>query len=359
MKKVRILQVITKGDWAGAQRVVYEICKYVKERENDHIEIEVALGDHGILVEKLENLGIKVFVLENLKRSINPFVDIKGYRELKKIISKQNYDVVHCHSTKAGILGRLAAHRLHVNKVLYTVHGFWPVFQYKGIKRKLATIVERFMIARTTDMVFISKSDIEISKTLGLYSSSKSRLIYNSISILAQCKATLRAELNLQNDMRIIGNLSRVDKVKNPFLFVEIAKEYFNHYRNDKAIFVWIGEGPLTHSVRALVCKYNLEDKILFIGFRDKGEEYLADFDLLFMTSIWEGVPITILEAIELKVPILASDVGGIRECIGKNHVYSLGEDSQKIITRIKSNNIPVDRTYLKMPEKYVNLYVQ
>jgi glycosyltransferase involved in cell wall biosynthesis len=356
MKKLKVLQVITRADWAGAQKVVYEICKHIKENENNDIEVEVATGDDGILVERLRSLGIKVFILENLKHKIIPSVDAKGYREIKKIIWENKYDVVHCHSTKAGLLGRLAASSLGINKIVYTVHGFWPILQYEGIKRKMAARVERFMSSKTTDMVFISKSDIETAKELGLYSSQNYRLIYNSIAV-SEVEGMLRNELNLGNDMRIIGNLSRVDEQKNPFFFVELAREYFKQFPEDMTTFVWIGDGSFLDSARSKVKEYNLENKVFFIGFRDRGERYLADFDLLLMTSRWEGVPITILEALELKVPILSSDVGGISEVIGDENVYNLTDAIQDIATRIKGEHAPVNKSYSKMAENYAKLY--
>lgn len=113
------MQVITKAEWAGAQRVVYELCKNIQDDYSNEIEMEVAVGDWGLLVHKLGELGIKVHVLNSLKHNINPIMDYKGYKEIKRIIEEGKYDVVHCHSTKAGILGRLAAYRQNVKKITW------------------------------------------------------------------------------------------------------------------------------------------------------------------------------------------------------------------------------------------------
>lgn len=308
LNKIRVLQVITKGDWAGAQRIVYEIGKYIKENRNNEIDIEVAVGDNGLLIHKLSELGIKVYVLNYLQREINPYIDYKGYREMKRLIFEGKYDVVHCHSTKAGILGRLAAKKLRVDKVIYTVHGFWPIFQYKGLKRNIAIMIERFMVRRTTHMIFISKSDIEIARLLKMYNQKTSNLIYNSITLPGVVEGSLRSELNLDGDIRVIGNISRVGEQKNPIRFVQIANEYLKQYSDNNTVFVWIGDGPLTDEVNHLIGEYGITKKVLFMGFRDQAERYMADFNLLFMTSNWEGVPITILEAIGLNIPILSAD---------------------------------------------------
>jgi len=356
-EKVKVLQIITKADWAGAQRIVYEICKLVKE--DTKIEMEVAVGEKGILEEKLRNeLGITVHTIKNLIHPIKPVVDLKGYRELKKLIKQNNYDVVHCHSTKAGILGRFAASKLRTNKIIYTVHGYWPILQYEGIKRKMAILLERFLAKKTTDLVLISKSDIDLSKKMKIGSEDKYRLIYNKITMEKDKikKGVLRKELNINQDTKIIGNVSRVDNPKNPFLFVDIAKEYLKN--NDKTLFVWVGDGRLKEQAINYVKKSNLEDKVKFIGFKENGIDYMNDFNLLLLTSNWEGVPITILEAIELNIPILSTDVGGIKEIIGESSVfYNLDNISERINNQLNSitNTAPIKDNF----SDYLKLYLE
>ncbi len=358
MNKLRILQVITKADWAGAQRVVYEICKYIKDNHSDKIEIEVAVGENGLLVHKLAVLGIRVHILNWLQHDINPIIDYKGYKEIKKTISIGRYDVVHCHSTKAGILGRLAAYRLNKKRIIYTVHGLCPILQYNGIERKAAILIERMLEKLTTDMVFLSMHDIEMAKQFKIYHPQKINLIYNSLTVPEVTHSTLRLELSINPDVKIIGNVARVDEVKNPIRFIEIAKEYYYLYPKENTAFVWIGDGPLMNRVASIVERYGLTDKVFFIGFRDKVEQYMSDFDLLLMTSICEGMPQTILEAIELNVPILSADVGGICEMIGKKNVYRVSETNQDIAKKLNDTYTRIYLSDLGMAEKYVNLYL-
>lgn len=356
-KKIKVLQIITKADWAGAQRIVYEICKLAKE--DTKIKMEVAVGEKGILEEKLKNeLGITVHILTNLVHPIKPIMDLKGYKEIKNLIKQNNYDVVHCHATKAGILGVLAANKLKTKKIIYTVHGYWAIFQFKGIKRKIAIMVERYFTKKTTDLVLISKSDVELAKKMKIGSVDKYRLIYNKITVEKDKvkKGVLRKELNINQDIKIIGNVSRVDEQKNPFLFVDIAREYLKN--NDSTLFVWVGGGKLKEQAINYVKKFNLENKVKFIGFRENGIEYMNDFDLLLLTSSWEGVPITILEAIELNIPILATDVGGIREVIGEKSVFDKNTKNinSLIEDKLNSKNDKIDYSQ-KNFEKYLSLY--
>jgi glycosyltransferase involved in cell wall biosynthesis len=354
-KEIKVLQIITKAEWAGAQRVVYEICKMAKQYNN--INMEVATGENGILVDKLEkDLGIKVHVLKKLVHPINPFIDYKGYKEIKRLIKENNYDAVHCHSTKAGILGRLAANKLGVKKVIYTVHGYWPILQYEGIKRKIAIFLERYLANKTTDLVLISKSDIELSKRMKIGNEKKYRLIYNKITVEKDKigKGVLRKELDVDNNIKIIGNVSRVDDPKNPFLFIDIANEYLKN--NNNVVFVWVGAGNLIQQAKNYAEKLNLKEKVKFIGFRQNGIEYMKDFDLLLLTSSWEGVPITILEAIELKIPILSTDVGGIKEIIGKDSVFETPKNISELIDKKLNSHEIIEYNYDNFVD-YIKLY--
>lgn len=357
MKKMRILQIITKADWAGAQRVVFEICKGVKDNYYNLLEIEVAVGDNGLLAKKLRDIGIKVHVLNNLVHKISPIIDLKGYFELKKLIKDNEYDVVHCHSTKAGILGRLAANKIGVKKIIYTVHGWWPIFMHTGVKRNLAIMVERYLATKCTDLVLLSNSDKKLTREMGIGEDRQYRLIYNSITLPKIKKGALRKELGLNESIKIIGNVSRVDEQKNPFLFIDIANEYFKQLPNEETIFVWVGDGMLLPKVKAKIEKLGLINRVKFVGFREDGAKYLADFDLLLMTSNWEGVPITVLEASELNIPILSTDVGGIKEVIGENCVFSPSEDYTEIVKRIILEDCKPKVTNKNMVREYMALY--
>ena len=101
----KILHIITRSDWTGAQKVLYGIVYGLKENYSDQFEVEVAAGkENGMLFEELDKVGVKYHVVENLVREINPVKDLKAYFEIKKLIKQGNYDIVHAHSSKAGFL---------------------------------------------------------------------------------------------------------------------------------------------------------------------------------------------------------------------------------------------------------------
>ncbi len=313
-RKIKVLQIITRSDWAGAQRIVYEICKGIKENFSSEIEVEVAMGGDGPLFKLLEEIGVKTHKMEYLRRPINPVSDIKAYKTLKKLIKEGGYDVVHCHSSKAGLIGRLAAESSNIKNIIYTVHGWWGVTQYKGLKKKFILFVERFMAKRTSKLVFVCNKDKEYAKSNRIGEDTQYEVIVNQITVPKFTKGKLRAMLNLSDSTKIVGNVARLSPQKNPMRFVEVAAQVLKN-RND-TVFVWIGDGELMDQAIMHSRQLGIADNIKFVGFHQNGAELMADFNCLLMTSDDEGLPITVLEAIAQGIPVVSTDVGGIGELL-------------------------------------------
>ena len=313
-RKTKVLQIITRSDWAGAQRIVYEICKGIKENFSSEIEVEVAMGGDGPLFKLLEEIGVKTHKIEYLRRPINPVSDIKAYKTLKKLIKEGGYDVVHCHSSKAGLIGRLTAKSSNIKNIIYTVHGWWGVTQYKGLKRNFILFVERFMAKRTSKLVFVCNKDKEYAKSNRIGEDIQYEVIVNQITVPKFTKGKLTAMLNLPDSTKIVGNVARLSPPKNPIRFVEVAAEVLKN-RND-TVFVWIGDGELMDQAISHSNYLGIANSVKFVGFHQNGAELMADFDCLLMTSDDEGLPITILEAMAQGIPVVSTDVGGIRESL-------------------------------------------
>lgn len=346
--------VITKADWAGAQRIVYEIVKYVIDN-SINLQIDVAVGSNGLLCDKLKELGVNIILLKELKHPINLKNDIKGYKELVKLIKDNKYNVVHAHSTKAGILARLAATKCGVKNIIYTVHGWWPILQYSGLKRRLAALVEAYMATKCSALVFICEKDIEIANKYHIGKAEQYVTIYNSITVPTSLKHELKKEFNLPKDCRIVGNVARVDKQKNPMLFLDIAEE--NIKNNNNVYYIWVGDGELQEQVNEAIVKRNLQEKVRFIGFRENGIDYINDFDVLLMTSEAEGMPITVLEALALNKPIISTDVGGIKEMVSETNVYNINDKLSDIVKLIDKAEYKCCKEMGLMQKAYIDLY--
>lgn len=224
--KIKILQLITRSDWTGAQKVLYSIVYGLKKYYPDQFEVEVACGpENGQLVEELKKINVKVHVIPDLVREISPVKDLRAYFQIKRLIKDGKYDVVHCHSSKAGFLGRIAAKRAGVKNVIYTVHGWWGIEQYRGLKRKLLILAERFAAKFCDKIVLLCHRDLLKAKEWKIGKDSQYVIIPNAlIPQPPASRGKLRKELGIPENTKIVGNVARLDPQKNPLRFLEVAE---------------------------------------------------------------------------------------------------------------------------------------
>jgi len=362
--RLRVLQLITKSDWAGAQRIVYEICKGIKETADTGIDVEVAMNGEGPLVKKIEDLGVKVHIIRNFVREINPIKDLAAYIEIKELLKKNKYDVVHCHSSKAGILGRIAAKKTKIKKVIYTIHGWWGITQYKGFRRKVALSIEKHMSKMTHKLVFVCNKDKDFAMKYKIGRSTQHMVISNKITVPRYQTGKLRSILGVPETTKIVGNVARLSPPKNPIRFVEVSKRIVDTLK--EVMFVWIGDGELKQKAEELSESLGINERTRFIGFHENGAELMADFDCLLMTSDDEGLPITVLEAVAQGIPVVSTDVGGVKEILSdRDLVMPIGEtiisDLSKAVVRAlnsESKEVPLYSLSSKdMIDAYVKIY--
>ena len=320
--KRRCLEIVTRSDWAGAQKVVYTITRGIKEKYGNEMDIEVACGNGtGVLISELEKIGVRVHVVPDLIRELSLGRDLRTYFQIKKIIKEGQFDVVHLHSSKVRILGGMAARKLKVKDIVYTVHGWWHIEQYTGLKRNIFILAERIGARYSDKLVFLCKRDMQKAKNWKIGKETQYAIIPNAIiPESAIKKGSLRRELGIKDDVKIVGNMARLDPPKNPVRFLETAKIVLNRMSN--VVFVWIGgstvEDKLGNQVEEWLEKNSqIADKFYFLPFRKDATELMADFDVFLLTSDSEGMPLVILEAVEHGVPVVSTDVGCVEEMIG------------------------------------------
>jgi len=363
--KKRLLQVITRSDWAGGQKVLYALVYGLKHYYPEEFEVEVACGKHdGKLIPELEKLGVKVHIVEDLVREISPVKDVKAFFQLRRITKKGKYDVVHLHSSKAGVLGRIAAKLSGVPTVVYTVHGWWPIEQYHGLKRKLLIYAERFASKFSDKIVFLCKRDLEKARNWKIGKEKQYVIIHNAI-IPPQTfeKGALRRELNIPENVKIVGNVARLDRQKNPIRFLEIAKLVLSE--RDDVVFVWIGGSVVDDYYGKEVQKWlednsNLKEKVYFLPFRKDAVQLMADFDILLLTSDSEGMPLVVLEAQSLGVPVVSTDVGCVGEMLEPGRVQKTTEGILEALENaLAASNLKTHVARHDELSKFVSCYLE
>jgi len=237
-------------------------------------------------------------------REVNPIKDVKSLLELLRILKNiNNIDIIHLHSSKAGFLGRLVAKMLGIeNKVVYTSHGVSFLRKdISNLKLKQFIFFEKLAYKFGGKVVACSKSEAEEFKKVGI----NADYIYNGVPIVKGCYGSKQKHAKL-----VIATVGRIAYPKNPTLFNDIAK-LFMSYRDVQ--FMWIGDGEL---------RYKLTSRNIFVtGWLNRQEvlNKLADVDVYLSTSLWEGLPLSVLQAMSLKKPLILSN------CVGNKDLVSNG----------------------------------
>jgi len=320
--KIKVLLVITLSELGGAQKVVYNIASGLSPEQ---FEITVACSPGGELVNWLRVLpqGIKVVEIPELKRNISPLNDLKAFYKLYSLMKKEGFHIVHCHSSKAGVLGRLAARLAGVPKIFFTVHG-WGINEYQvRPARFFYTLTERFTGALSTGIVCVSQNDLEKGLRLRLASPDRLSVIYNGMPEPQKKKGVLRKELAIKEEDIIIGTVARLALQKDPLFLLNVAERMIassnNRLNKRRIYFVIVGDGPLRLKCEEYIKRKGLEERVFLLGAREEAAELMQDFDVFVLFSRWEGLPLTVIEAMLAGVPVVANAVGGVGEMVVNN----------------------------------------
>ncbi|MBU3180278.1 glycosyltransferase [Clostridium psychrophilum] len=313
-----------------------------------------------------KNFDSKIrFINVSMYRGLNPIKSLKALGKLKRVFKKENPEIIHLNSSIAGFLGRIAcyANRFNMDKVFYNPHGFSFLQKNESrIKRTIFYGLERFasMLGGYTvgcsfgeykEALKISKKCININN--GIDPKKIDEIIKEN---------NLNVNKNNNNNKLKVGTVGRICYQKNPKLFNDIAKK-FPQYD-----FIWVGYGELKDRLQA--------DNIKVTGWSDRKEviKEIMNIDIFIMTSLWEGLSISLLEAMYLGKPVIVSNVIGNNDVIKNNVNGYLVNDLKeyiKIINYITSNNIISDVKFKEkvrenvieeyglnqMVRKYINLY--
>ncbi len=304
-KKYRILYIITQGILGGAQTHIRHLCENLKE----DCDVHVAVGVYGPLVDDLSKEGIAVHVVPSLVRPISPFKDIGGFRELKRLIKSVKPDLISTHSSKAGILGRLAA-KVYGVPVIFTAHGWAFTEGVPSAKRIMYIWAERFAAKWADKIICVSENDRKLALDYGVATEEQLITIHNGMPII---NGTFNDKKGKEDKAVEFIMVARFSEQKDHQLLLT-AIRHTNSQNN--YVLSLVGDGELLESTRTLCLDMTIEDKIRFLGPRQDVPELLTGADAFVLTSNWEGLPRRIIEAMRAGLPVVASDVGGINELV-------------------------------------------
>ena len=342
-KKTKVLHLVES--FGGG--VFSFLTDLVNQKDSDY-DITIAYGIRKETPENFKdyfNNNVNFIEIKNFTRDINLKKDLKAIKEIKKLVKELNPDIVQMHSSKAGAIGRLAI-SAKGRKLLYNPHGFSFLKKDESkFKRLLYKILEKFLSLRKCVIVGCSKGEYNEAMKIsgncicinnGLNINKIDNVIENLNSIPKSC-----------NKLRIC-TVGRIDFAKNPKIFNEIAKEFPN------IEFTWVGEGFLREELTS--------KNITVTGWKEKKEVLglLNENDIFILTSLWEGLPYALLEAMYMEKICIVSNCIGNRDVIKNNEngfICSELEDYKKTIQNIIDNKINTTKIVKRAKEDVENNY--
>ena len=317
---LRVLHVITRMIVGGAQENTILSCALVdRARFRSEILTGPQTGPEGSLHGEARMRGVTLHVEPALVREMHPLKDMLALVRLVRFLRRGRYDVVHTHSSKAGILGRLAARLAGVPVVVHTVHGWaftperpWAVFRFY-------VWLERLCARWCGTLIVVAKSDREEGLALGIGRQEQYMLIRSGIEIEAYRDVTVtaaeaRQAISVPLNAFVVGSVGRLSPQKAPLdlvaAFADLAQE-----RAD-AHLVMVGDGPLLGEVEAAVARAGLGHRVHLLGLRRDVPVLLRAFDVLALSSRWEGLPRVFPQAMAAGLPVVAVRVDGAVDAI-------------------------------------------
>lgn len=310
---IRVLHIISGDLWAGAEVQAYTLITTLRTE----CDIFVILMNHGELEQRLKKEGISVYIIDEQKNS-----GFAIFLQLTRLIKMVRPDIIHTHRQKENILGslaNLAAHLLPLRrkKSLRTTHGA-PEHRATGVK-KIIIWLDRFCGKYLQDAIISVSDDLtqQLSLTYGPDNIYTIRNGVNQTNILAtpaapDIRSTAPADFH-------IGIIGRLEPVKRVDLFIEAAHRILTSHPRTNIQFHIIGDGSLAQSLKQLASSCGITNKVLFHGHRSDSIATIAALDMVVMCSDHEGTPMTALETLALGKPLIAHNVGGLREILSEH----------------------------------------
>lgn len=297
---MRILYIITRAHPGGAQSHVIELIRGLCEAN----DIGIVVGEEGYLCDEAAKVGANIYIVPELTRSISPYRDLRAIRQVRRAIEEFHPDVVHAHCSKAGLVGRLAAWMCRVPSV-YTAHGWRFAPGVAWAERLVAWPAEWFGARLGRHVITVSSCDLRLAARYRIARADQVTLIYNGISNSARPVRNAS-----RNEIKIVM-VARFAPPKDQLLLMQALQRLPHQVR-----LMLVGDGPTLIDMQKQAAVLGVAERVAFLGSRTDVAEILAESDLFVLASNSEGLPISIIEALRAGLPVVTTDVGGVRDSV-------------------------------------------
>jgi glycosyltransferase involved in cell wall biosynthesis len=378
MAKIRIAYIFEPTSGGMGRHVLDLMTKLSKNPEFEvHLIHSLKRADNKYM-DRLSALGNRVTVHEvPMLRRISVIEDTKALFSIFNCLSSFGpFDVVHSHCSKAGAIGSLAARLAFVPKIVFTPHAYHSV-SLSGWKQKIYQFLETLCGMFCHHIIVVAPEELSYALQQKLAAVEKLCLIYNGIeppdlSNFQRDRQSIRQDLNLADDTRLIGSIGRLSYQKDPLLFVELAARRAEKYSLAEEQYVMVGEGDLAEQIKSLVEQYKLVDRVHLLGFRSDIDTILAALDIYVMHSRYEGMPYALLEAMGHALPIICTKVWGVTELLQDGGILTdigdldgldmaldrlLNKDEREQMGQANRRRLEQEYSFQKMLNTVVSIY--
>jgi glycosyltransferase involved in cell wall biosynthesis len=322
-KKV-LLYIITQSELGGAQSNVIDLISGFKQEYDIHL----ATRNEGPLTESVSAINVPVHLLPNLVRPINLLYDFLAVKECVSLIQEIKPDIIHAHSSKAGLLARVAGWICKI-PVVFTAHGWGFSLGNPPNRRWIALFSEKLAAPLAKKIICVSESDRQLALSLG---------VGNQNSLVTVRGGIGNIPVSLANPARNPARLiivARFNEQKDQATLLKAIAQLNNHSIH----LDLVGSGPAWESCKDLAKSLGIEDQVSFLGDRRDVPDLLAQSQIFILSTHYEGLPISILEAMRTGLPVIATNVNGISEEIehGKTGFLVTRQDVSSIANALSN----------------------
>jgi len=343
-RKIKVAHIIARMITGGADE---NTLFTVQGLDKDRYEVDLIMGEEfdESVFDKVKNNNFNIIQIKGLKWKLNFLYDPIVLIKLIKMMRKNRYDIIHTHTTKAGILGRITGRIAGVAVIVHGLHGSTFEAFDSGLLNWLLFLFER-LTGRFTD-AYISVSRVLSKKYIerGLGKKDNHYTVYSGMELETfygargkiDCRKK-RKELGIDSEDFVIGNVARLEKRKGHKFLIDSFKNVVEKQKDSHVKLLIIGEGNKREYLENYVNELKLGNKVIFTGYREDVEELMAIMDIFVLTSLREGLPRVLVQAAAVGMPSVAFNVDGVPEIVKDNYNGFLirAGDVGQLVNRIK-----------------------
>lgn len=326
MKKIKILRIIARLNIGGPAIHTVLLTEGLNKDKFDSLLVYGSIGRcEGNMYYYASGKNIKTYYIPELRRKINPIYDLIAFIKIYNLIRTEKPQIIHTHTAKAGMLGRLAGivynclEPKRKAKILHTFHGHIFEGYFNKFKTKTFILIERFLIFFTIKIITVSESVKKELIDLNICLGEKIEVIPLGLELEKFFNLPFR-----DNTVLNIGIIGRLVPIKNHRLFLEAAAKVIADSSKMQLRFKIIGDGELKQELEEFARKLNISNYVDFLGWQSNLAKIYSDLDIVALTSRNEGTPVSLIEAMASGRVVVATDVGGVKDLLGEESPESL-----------------------------------